>query len=58
MLLKGTVVREFFSTETVGVFTIGTIGVPHLSKLKGECTDVKSGCGPLLGPSLYPHSLS
>ena len=28
------------------------------SKLKGQCTDVKSGCGPSVGPSLNPHSLS
>ena len=28
------------------------------SKLKGKCTDVKSGCGPSVGPSLSPHSLS
>ena len=27
-------------------------------KLKGQCTDVKSGCGPSVGPSLSPHSLS
>ena len=28
------------------------------SKLKGECTDVKSGCVTSEGPSLNPHSLS
>ena len=28
------------------------------SKLKGESTDVKSGCGASVGPSLNPHSLS
>ena len=28
------------------------------SKLKGQCTDVKSGCGPSVGSSLSPHSLS
>ena len=28
------------------------------SKLKGQCTDVKSGCGTSVGPSLNPHSLS
>ena len=27
-------------------------------KLKGQCTDVKSGCGPSVGPSLNPHSLN
>ena len=25
----------------------------HRSKLKGECTDVKSGCGTSVGPSLH-----
>ena len=28
------------------------------SKLKGECIDVKSGCGTSEGPSPNPHSLS
>ena len=28
------------------------------SKLKGQCTDVKSGCVTSVGPSLTPHSLS
>ena len=28
------------------------------SKLKGQCTDVKSGCIILVGPTLNPHSLS
>ena len=28
------------------------------SKLKGQCTDVKSGCGKSVGSSLNPHSLS
>ena len=35
--------------------------VPSLnirSKLKGQCTDVKSGCVTLVRPSLSPHSLS
>ena len=33
-------------------------GVTRLdgSKLKGECTDVKSGCGTPEGPSLNPQS--
>ena len=30
----------------------------NCSKLKGQCTDVKSGCGTSVGPSLNPHSLS
>ena len=30
----------------------------HRSKLKGQCTDVKSGCVTSVGPSLNPHSLS
>ena len=30
----------------------------HTSKLKGQCTDVKSGCGPSVGPSLSPLSLN
>ena len=28
------------------------------SKLKGQYTDVKSGCGLSVGHSLHPHSLS
>ena len=35
-----------------------TPSLNHRSKLKGECTDVKSGCGTSVGPSLNPHSLS
>ena len=26
----------------------------HRSNLKGQCTDVKSGCGPSVGLSVYP----
>ena len=31
-----------------------TPSLPHRSKLKGECKDVKSGCGTSVGPSLNP----
>ena len=35
-----------------------TVPLNNRSKLKGQCTDVKSGCGTSVGPSLNPHSLS
>ena len=35
-----------------------TVPLNDRSKLKGQCTDVKSGCGTSVGPSLNPHSLS
>ena len=31
-----------------------SVFLPHRTKLKGQCTDVKSGCGPSVGPSLHP----
>ena len=35
-----------------------TSSLNYCSKLKGQYTDVKSGCITLVGPSLNPHSLS
>ena len=55
-----------YDTETVtcmrilhdDVICFASMNVIFSSKLKGECTDVKSGCGTSEGPSLSPHSLS
>ena len=39
-------------------FTSRTSSLNDRSKLKGECTKVKSGCGTSVGPRLNPHCLS
>ena len=39
-------------------FTLRTMSLKDRSKLKGEYTDVKSGWGTSVGPSLNPHNLS
>ena len=45
-------------TRVKSVLLLWTPSLNDCSKLKGECTAVKSGCGPSVGPSLNPHSLS
>ena len=45
-------------TRMKSVLLRWTPSLNDCSKLKGECTDVQSGCGTSVGPSLNPHSLS
>ena len=35
-------------------FTLTNVVFYDHSKLKGQCSDVKNGCGPSVGPSLTP----
>ena len=47
-----------FYTRMKFVNLLWTPSLNDRSKLKGQCTDVKSGCGSSIGPCLSPHSLS
>ena len=46
-----------FQEDAISFTSMGALLNVH-SKLKGQCTDVKSGCVTSVGPSLTPHSLS
>ena len=52
----GTCMRVLHKDEIC--FTSWTPSLDDRSKLKGQYTDVKSGCGTSVGPSLNPNSIS